>query len=149
MKKEKVFAIVLVAILFLCNIPVYAAETDSNAEDKTIQAKENQIRSITLVDNTWTFVHNHQGATRSYPYSSIGFKVEITDSNGNPISDQIRIKLYNSTTGSAILTYYAYANGSLYSKNNISINSNVGYYFTYENLSSYTQAVRIHMVIYH
>lgn len=148
MKKEKVFALLLALILLFSCIPAYAAETDSNAEDKTIQAKENQIRSITLVDNTWTFTNFHQGSTRTYGYSTIGFKVCITDNNGNAVSDQIRIKLHDAS-GVTILTYNAYANGTLYSKNNISINSSNGYYFTYQNMSSASRTMSIHMVIYH
>lgn len=106
------------------------------------------ITSTTLVNNTWTFRNHHQGSTRKYAYNTIGFKIQVTDSNGNAVSDRISIQLHDTVNGGTQY-YTAYANGALYGYNNISIVANRNYYFCYDNLSSSTRMIKIHMIIYH
>lgn len=105
-------------------------------------------RSVTLVDQTWTWTNYHHGSNRSYNYSTIGFKCRITDSNGNAVGDEISIQLHDTYTGDTQY-FTAYADGGWYWNNNISIVSGRQYYFYYDNLSSSTRTMKIHMVIYH
>lgn len=173
---KKITSFVLVATIVLCSIPtgVFATEENSMETTATVTTTEMDlpegakiidviditpgmvdnniipitINSTTLVDNSWTFVHTHQGSNRSYPYNTIGFKVIITASNGSAVNDRISIELHD-TVNSGVQYYTAYANGNWYVKNNISIVPNRNYYFFYRNLSSSTRNIKIHMVIYH
>lgn len=106
------------------------------------------VTSTTLVDQTWTWTNYHQGSSRSYGYSTIGFKAQITASNGTAVSDEISIQLHDTTNG-ATQYFTAYANGGWYGYSNISIVSGRQYYFYYNNLSSSTRTMKIRMVIYH
>lgn len=106
------------------------------------------ITSTTLVDQSWTFTNYHQGSNRSYAYSTIGFRVQITASNGTAVSDEVSIQLHDTYTGD-VQYFTAYGNGVWYSNNNISIVSGRQYYFYYKNLSSSSRTMKIHMVIYH
>ena len=106
------------------------------------------ITSTTLVDQSWNFTGSHTGSTRSYGYSTIGYKVEITASNGTKVSDRISIELHDTNNGD-VQYFTAYGDGALYGENNIAITSSHSYYFYYKNVSSSTRTMKIHMVIYH
>ena len=106
------------------------------------------VTSTTLVDQSWTFTNYHQGSNRSYAYSTIGFSVRITDSNGSSVSDKISIELHD-TVGGSVQYFTAYGNGAWYGNSNISIVANRQYFFYYDNVSSSTRTMSIHMVIYH
>ena len=106
------------------------------------------IKSVTLVDQTWTWTNYHQGSNRSYNYSTIGFKAKISDSNGNAVGDTISVELHDTTNG-ATQYFTVYADNNWAYNNNISIVSGRQYYFYYDNLSSSTRSMKIRMVIYH
>lgn len=122
--------------------------TPDMVDENGMIAVPTSITSTTLVDQTWTWTNYHQGSNRSYSYSTIGFKCQITDSNGNAVSDEISVELHDTVSGS-VNYYTAYANGGWYGYGSISIVSGRQYYFYYDNLSSSTRSMKIRMVIYH
>lgn len=163
---KRFLAIFLTTVMMLCSFSasVFATEVEANVENTSTATATSYVidippymsnsgvipitvNSITLVDNTWTFTNHHQGSNRSYGCTSIGFKVQITDSNGNAVSDRISIQLHDTVNGGTQY-YTAYANGNLYYHNNISIIANRAYYFSYKNLSSSSRNIKIHMIIY-
>ena len=95
------------------------------------------------IDQTFTMGSYHRGADRTYSTSHLRFMITITDTNGNPTSSSLSLTFrdYNGNGMGWLLD----ADGSTFSKNNISIVPGRVYYFTYTNNGS--QNLRVHMVI--
>ena len=95
------------------------------------------------IDQTFTMGSYHRGADRTYSNSHLRFAITITDTNGNPTSSTLSLTFqdYNGNGMGWLLN----ADGSTFSKNNISIVPGRVYYFTYTNNGS--QNLRVNMVI--
>lgn len=157
---KKLQALALAAIMAVVGFSTtaFAAEVEPSAEDQQVvvdfditpdMVDENGMIAIpvstrSLVDQTFYFTNYHRGADRTYYKSSLQFSITITDSNGNCTGDKVSVQLKDYYGN--IQYYTAYANGSTYGFNT-SIVYGRTYYFYYDNVSSSTRELKVHMVI--
>ena len=97
----------------------------------------------TSVDNTFNIGSFHRGGDRAYSTSHLRFTINITDANGNAVSNKVTVALqdYNGNSSGWLIP----ANGLTQTHSNISIVPERMYFFTYSNPGA--QTLRVHMII--
>lgn len=98
------------------------------------------------IDQTFNMTTYHRGADRTYTGSNLRYSVTITDGNGNPVDNTVRVDLCDYNYG-AISSKWVPANGGTYGED-VPIVSGRVYYFTYTKTAGTTRTLRVNMYIY-
>lgn len=147
---RKIQAIMLAIVIAVCSFSVTAfAEEATPSEVKVTQVisadGNGTVVMPTSINQTFNFTGYHRGADRSYSNSNLFFYIKVTDSNGTTPGDRIAVVLHDYNNNTQIFT--AYADGTWYGYNLISVIPGKLYYFTYENLTSSTRSMTVTMQI--
>ncbi len=141
MPKSKLF---LVAVIVFATIFTFVFSTTAMATTELAANTISVFSTSDTIDNTFTMGSTHRGADRSYSTNKLYVRAIITDTNGNPVDNDVIISLndYNGNTA----MWKVSANGEVHGMTFNGLTPNHIYYFYYTRMGT-ARDLKVRMII--